>query len=88
MKPDLFDVVELRVDLPEFNLRAGDRGAIVEKHGDCAYEIEFADSAGETLALPVLAPEQFRLVWQSATKTWIEPHSRRSFQSDVEGLVV
>ena len=29
-QPELFDVVELLIDLPEFNLRAGIQGAIVE----------------------------------------------------------
>ena len=33
-QPELFDVVELLVDLPEHNLRAGVQGAIVECYQD------------------------------------------------------
>jgi hypothetical protein len=41
MKPKLFDVVEMLVNLPELGLQVGDRGAIVEEYSDRAYEIEF-----------------------------------------------
>jgi len=34
ISPELFDIVELLVNMPEANLRAGDRGAIVEQHSD------------------------------------------------------
>ena len=37
IQPELFDVVELRVDLPEHNLRSGSRGAIVHCHPDDTY---------------------------------------------------
>ena len=63
--------MELLIDLPESELQAGDRGAIVEKHSDHAYEIEFTNSEGETLALHAFAPEQFIVVWQSSTKNWV-----------------
>lgn len=33
-EPELFDVIELLVDLPAFNLRVRERGAIVECFGD------------------------------------------------------
>ena len=33
-QPELFDVVELLVDLPKYNLRAGVQGAIVECYQD------------------------------------------------------
>ena len=69
-KPALFDAIELLVDVPEENLRAGTRGAIVEDFGD-AYEIEFANSDGETLSLCTLTPEQFIVVWQASTESWI-----------------
>jgi Domain of unknown function (DUF4926) len=42
--PELFDVIELLVDLPESNLRAGERGAIVECFRDGKYEVEFTNS--------------------------------------------
>lgn len=70
MKPALFDGIELVVDLPEDNLKAGARGAIVEDFGGDEYEVEFANSDGEALALCTLIPEQFIVVWRAETKSW------------------
>ena len=39
--PDLGDVVELTVDIPDRNLRAGVQGTIVHCHDNEAYEVEF-----------------------------------------------
>ncbi|NMF83749.1 DUF4926 domain-containing protein [Nodosilinea sp. P-1105] len=69
--PELFDIVELLVDLPEFSLQVGDRGAIVEKHTDTAYEVEFTNAYGETLECLALDINQFMVVWQSKTKSWV-----------------
>ena len=70
-KPELFDVIELLVDLPEYNLRAGVQGAIVECYSDGKYEVEFTNSDGETLALTTLSSEQFIVVWKAKTKSWL-----------------
>ena len=70
-QPELFDVVELLVDLPEHNLRAGVQGAI-----DNNYEVDFSNSEGETLALCTLSAQQFIVVWLAKTKTWL-PISER-----------
>jgi Domain of unknown function (DUF4926) len=78
IEPDLFDVIELLVDVPESNLRAGDRGAVVEKHSNRAYEVEFANSKGETLALCTLSTEQMLVIWQSKTKAWVSLFDRIS----------
>jgi len=67
----LFDVVELLNDLPEQSLRAGNRGAVVHCHPDGAYEVEFANQDGETVALCPLSPQQFLVVWQAKTKSWV-----------------
>jgi len=69
--PDLFDVVELLVDLPEHNLRAGDRGSVVHCHPDNTYDVEFTNEDGETLALCSLSPQQFFVVWRAETRTWV-----------------
>jgi len=45
IRPELFDVVELLIDLPEHNLQAGVRGAIVEEYANQHYEIEFTNTA-------------------------------------------
>lgn len=69
--PDLFDVVELAVDIPECGLRAGMQGTIVHCHPGDAYEVEFTNEAGETLDFLPLRPEQFIVVWQAKTKKWV-----------------
>lgn len=76
MKPELLDVVELLVDLPECSLPAGELGTIVEVYDDDAYEVEFADAEGVTLALQALEPEQFVVVWKNSSKAWV-PLSER-----------
>lgn len=68
---DLFDVVELVVDLPEHHLHMGARGAIVHCHPDDSWEVEFTDEQGETLALCSLSPQQFIVVWQAKTRSWV-----------------
>lgn len=68
MKPALFDGVELLVDLPEENLKAGTIGAIVEDFGS-ACEVEFSNSDGETVALCTLTLNQVRVVWSAKTKS-------------------
>lgn len=71
MQPELFDVIELLVDLPAYTLRSGARGAIVHCYADGAYEVEFSDVDGETVALCPLAKDQFIVVWRAETRTWL-----------------
>jgi len=74
--PDLFDVIELITDIPERGLRAGMQGTIVECHSGDAYEVEFTNEFGETLNLLALHPDQFIVIWQAKTRTWL-PISER-----------
>jgi hypothetical protein len=67
--PQLFDVVELLVNLPEHGLQVGAQGAIVEQYSDQSYEVEFTNGIGETITMVVLSPEQFVVVWRSEAKT-------------------
>ena len=62
---DLFDVIELIVDIPECDLRAGMQGTVVHCDTDDACEVEFTNEAGETLDLLALRPEQFIAVWRA-----------------------
>ena len=71
IKPELFDVIELLVDLPEHNLRPGVQGAIVHCHSDDTYEVEFTNEGGETVALCPLSADQFIVVWQARTRAWV-----------------
>jgi hypothetical protein len=69
--PELFDVIELLVHLPELELVPGMQGAIVERYDENHYEVEFSNQSGETNALCTLSPEQFVVVWRSQTKHWL-----------------
>lgn len=69
--PDLFDVVELTVDIPDRALRAGMQGTIVDCHSGDVYEVEFANEEGETLDFLALSLEQFIVIWLAKTKTWV-----------------
>ena len=69
--PELFDVIEVIVDLPTQNVRAGMQGSIVEKFSEVAYLVEFADEEGETLDLWSFTIDQFIVVWRNATHEWV-----------------
>ena len=71
IKPELFDVVELVIDVPDHNLRSGVRGAIVHCHAGDIYEVEFINEEGETVAIFPLSADRFIVVWQAATGTWL-----------------
>jgi Domain of unknown function (DUF4926) len=71
LSPELFDVVELLVNLPDQGLQVGAQGAIVDQYKDQSYEVEFTNGAGETIALVVLRLEQFVVAWRSQSKTWV-----------------
>lgn len=75
MKPQELDVVQLLRALPEHNLPAGSRGTIVMdyqkySHHDRppAYEVEFADSDGATLAVVTVSEDDFDVVWRMAPR--------------------
>jgi hypothetical protein len=59
---DLYDVVQLMVDLPDEGLSAGAVGAVVHvfEKPSLAYEVEFADEDGRTIAQLPLTPGQIR----------------------------
>ena len=60
----LFDVVMLREDLPTEGLRRGQTGTIIEVF-EGAFEVEFCDGEGRTLAEVALRSEQIDLVLES-----------------------
>jgi len=47
------------------------QGTIVHCHNGEAYEVEFANNAGETLDFLALRPEQFIVVWRAETQKWV-----------------
>ena len=76
IKPELFDIVELLVNLPEAQQFIGSQGTIVECFDDGKYEVEFSNEEGETTALCTLSEKQFIVVWQAKTKTWLSVSER------------
>lgn len=71
IKPELFDIVELIVNLPEYHQFIGSQGTIVECFNDDKYEIEFTNDDGETIAQCALSKDQFIIVWLAKTKQWV-----------------
>ena len=54
-------IVVLNSDMPDAGLHAGDVGAIVHVHGQGkAYEVEFVDGDGTTIALRTLDADEIR----------------------------
>jgi hypothetical protein len=68
LRPELFDTVEVILDIPNENIRAGMQGTIIEDFSDGAYLVEFANEYGETLELSALKATQFIVVWRNATQ--------------------
>lgn len=71
MKPEEYDVVELLRPLPEHSLPAGARGTVVvdytkdsDKSLQAAYEVEFSDADGFTLALVTVSGDDLKVVWR------------------------
>ena len=62
MKYRLLDCVVLKSDLPEFGLRAGDLGTIVEIYEPDGLEVEFVKASGETLAVITISENKVRSV--------------------------
>jgi hypothetical protein len=69
--PNIGDVIEMIVDIPTRNLRAGTQGTVVHCHNEAAYEVELTNEDGETLDFLALSPEQFVVVWRAETQEWI-----------------
>jgi uncharacterized protein DUF4926 len=56
----VLDTVVLNRDLPDYDLRAGDVGAIVEVYEPDNLEVEFVTASGRTDALLTLRAEDVR----------------------------
>ncbi|SDW96849.1 protein of unknown function [Pseudomonas syringae] len=67
MEIDINDVVRLEVDLPVEGLARGDIGAVVHKFPgpEIAYEVEFTDAQGRTVAqVPLLHAQVSLIKWR------------------------
>ncbi|MGK5740217.1 DUF4926 domain-containing protein [Micromonospora sp. URMC 103] len=59
---ELYDVLELREDIPSERLPAGAAGTVVHIFSgpSAAYEVEFADDDGRTVTIVTLRADQVR----------------------------
>lgn len=85
-QPQLFDVVELLVDIPQQNIKAGMQGTIVEVYGNNDYEVEFSNSDGETLALCALSAQNFIMIWHNQDRQPILSEKDTNFQDSIQNL--
>jgi hypothetical protein len=71
---ELLDVVALTVDLPEYHLRRGQVGTVVEiLAGGKAFEVEFSDRDGRTYESVGLRPDQMMVLHYEPMK--VQPMS-------------
>jgi hypothetical protein len=61
-QPKLLDCVALVCDRPDLGLVAGQAGTIVEEYDGSAYEVEFIDLDGRTIALETFRADELRLL--------------------------
>ena len=54
----VLDVVAVTEDAPDYGLRRGEVGTVVERWKDGAFEVEFSDDTGEAYAFAALRAEQ------------------------------
>ena len=74
MNIKLFDRVVLTGDLPEYNLRRGQVGTVVEILADGkAFEVEFSDRDGRTYESVGLRPDQIMVLYYEPIK--VQPMS-------------
>ncbi|KLL09778.1 MULTISPECIES: DUF4926 domain-containing protein [Protofrankia] len=61
---ELLEIVATLVDLPEYGIKAGDTGTVVHifDRPRRAYEVEFVDEDGATVAAVTLRSDQVRRV--------------------------
>jgi len=65
MKIKLFDTVVLQRNMPDYGIKSGDVGAIVETYEPDAVEVEFVNGTGKTQALLTLKVEDVRPITEN-----------------------
>ena len=75
MKFKTLDTVVLNRDLPEYGLRAGDLGAVVEVYAPDGLDVEFVTASGRTEALITLKVSDVRAV-EDTDLISVRPFSR------------
>ena len=73
---ELLDLVTLTVDLPEYNLRRGQVGTVVEVlAGGKVFEVEFSDRDGRTYESAGLPPDQILVLHYEPMKVQPAPEA-------------
>ena len=62
MQYKLLEIVVLNTDLPEYGLKKGDLGAVVQIYEPDGLEVEFVSASGQTQALVTLQVDAVRSV--------------------------
>ena len=75
MKFKTLDTVVLNRDFPEYGLRAGDLGAVVEVYAPDGLDVEFVTASGRTEALITLKTSDVRAV-EDTDLISVRPFSR------------
>ena len=60
-----YDVVVLKKDLPELNLKKGEQGTAVLLLAPNVFEVEFCDADGITYAMGSIKGEDLSIVWKA-----------------------
>lgn len=66
IQPALHDVIERLFPDAEVGLPAGAQGTVIHEYDDGAFEVEFSDNEGRTLASQPLKRADFIVTWQAA----------------------
>lgn len=63
IKLELYDVVALKYDFPEYGLTKGQEGTILEVYNEKNVEVEFSDNNGVTIYLGSFCKDNLKLIW-------------------------
>jgi Domain of unknown function (DUF4926) len=66
---NMLDVVALTEDVPQYGLRRGQVGTVVENLAPEVFEVEFSDNDGRTYASLGLRVDQLMVLWYQPVPT-------------------
>lgn len=65
---ELYDVIALKDDLPEYGLVKGQQGTLLEVFDEKYVEVEFCDNVGRTIYSGAFFKDNLQLIWSSSKK--------------------
>lgn len=69
---ELFDVVSLKYEFPEYGLKKGQKGTILEVYDEKHFEIEFSDNNGITIYLGLFCNDNLELICSNKSKSHVK----------------